>query len=361
MIRAWRRSVQYITAHWKGQHSLARAVVCNLLGVSAVITVVLSVGSNRGPTDPLDPRPRIAASLLILALMCLVMVWQIVGTTRSVLIRRKSTDRVLRVLIGSLLVLWSSFLVIGAVTLGTATSKVISVATDDETLQPFHIALVGSSIFFYGGISFDAADQVKRVLESSKGVSRIQIASNGGRIGAAVMMASILQRARVNRVRVIGTCGSACTILLAQMPVRERDEQADIWSHSPSGDGAPGSSVVQGIARQRYREGGVSEWLIDEFLDTPPQSSRSISILEGFRSNLIDAVISDGGYPLNYRQWRERSARQMLRASTEGHLLSQEQIERLASQSIDTLGVDASNAELESWLRAGATFLNGSH
>lgn len=161
----------------------------------------------------------------------------------------------------------------------------------------------GDSIEIDGPLSLGAAARFESVLEDTSGIRTVSINSNGGRIGEAKQIASLVERRRLDTVA-RGICFSACTIVLMAGEHRSIAPRTSVGFHQASFPGMTSSEtsfmndeMLAALRRERVDEGFIARsteanpsemWTPteDEMFDAgvlnSVNSARVISDLKGF-------------------------------------------------------------------------------
>ena len=257
----------YVAAHWRGEHSLARSYWVN----GALLTIAMSLAFLA--LEPLQQEARLetllVTVLVLLAVIAVVVVWQLVGIWRS------ATNSAVRTGRGFWPVVAKIMVVLGAISATgqtwTSGSDVVRtlVALRDPDLTEYYVERRGSTdLILTGAINDASVAEVLRGL-ADPSITILRVNSHGGMIGPAIKLA---RHVRANDVMVMaeGECASACVVLLAASPQAAIYPGAKVTFHRF----APVAELSNPEARlesqlylhevgEIYREFHVAEWALD--------------------------------------------------------------------------------------------------
>lgn len=265
----------YFVRHWRGSLSLPISYWVNgsLLGIAmaAFFTLIGEV------TDEWSLRAAAFAGIVALVLALVVTVWSSVGVWRSA---TRHPDRggspgwagAAKVVTG----IGIFGLVVSLFTaIGPQMREYVQIATGNDELGRIEATLTadGSAIVLQGMFGEGSASDVLELLEISPGVRTLVLASGGGRIREAEIIAKLVRERGLNTY-VEYACESACTYVFLAGVDRAATPNALIGFHQPS---FPGLDAVAQAAMTRdmldfYRNAGITNAFLERVAATSPDS-----------------------------------------------------------------------------------------
>lgn len=266
----------YFARHWHGEMSLVRSYWVNNLLVAMPLCMLLTGLMTWISVKGESLQVSAIALLTVLPLLLALNVWCIVGGWRSA--THYLNDQGSR--------LWGYLarisLALSALQLGVSVffgalpelGEYWQMARGIDPIGNARLSLSadGRSLRLDGTIGMGDAGRMRTLLDSeaARGLRRIELASPGGRLHEAELMATAL-KTRGHEVRVVGDCASACTVVFLAGHPRQLTPGARLGFHRAStGTYNP---VFEGLANQQlaatYRSLGLPQPLIDKTLDTP--------------------------------------------------------------------------------------------
>jgi hypothetical protein len=177
----------YILSHWRGEQSLARSYLVNMLLFTFVLSVCLNT-SERILQDDLNSPWQIFAWVAGIYSACFIIwIWQAVGCWRSANGRITKTGKLgWARLVQAMIVLGVFANLAGLKSVAQMTNEVFNVVTRTDNMQDVHITLLdGTELAINGFITFDVPVEVEKYLKYNPNIKYLHLNSPGGRIGPA--------------------------------------------------------------------------------------------------------------------------------------------------------------------------------
>lgn len=274
-------AADYVVAHWRGDHSVARAFWINGILFDAALIVVYGfvLFTAMFTLAFVDERVLLFPSRLagwpMIVIQCPVTSWQLVGLWRSA--RRSFSQRnfvapVLALLAG------------GGMTLYGVTDAARSFKDDLVELYRFVDIMRwrsmilstrgGKELIVLGMIGPSFSADFQRALADNPNVRLVNLASGGGFAGEARKAAREIRRLDL-ATRAAGECSSACTMMLLAARERFLGPFGAIGFHGPSTIGASSTDDQSATIRAyeaELRSAGVSAELAHRASETPAGS-----------------------------------------------------------------------------------------
>ena len=299
----------YFVRHWRGALPLGTSYWLNLVLPLAPVQFFFRTLNPNDATS--DPRPLLAALMVVLPLTTIVYVWGIVGTWRSASNHIHTTG--LRV--------WArtAQIVIGV----GAPLNIITFAGGTLFLVPLLPILLGTdrmdtatvtqgpavgTLRVAGPIGFGTADRV--ITDINRGdIQRIVVNSLGGRAAAGLRVGKALESHPDIEVIVDPVCASACVLLLAGATNRVLMEKAHVAFHRPALRYQPEKSLQHEIEVEKtfLRARGFTGAIVDKGYDTPNQELYVPKTSELLDAGVITRVLVNGR-ELNAKEYAEACA-----------------------------------------------------
>lgn len=184
---SWRRAPGYVAAHWRGEHTLARAFWINAIALGFMASIFLGfvaagllIGSSR-----LDQRllwlPKGPLSWILLPFAFAIYIWATLGVFRSA--KRALAQ-------GARLKPLLAVMIVAGFSMWELTRPVLHFREDFVELKNFlkimdrHVVLKilpdNTELLIMGNIGFGFADAVDRTLKDNPQVRTVKLASGGG-------------------------------------------------------------------------------------------------------------------------------------------------------------------------------------
>jgi len=188
---------QFISRQWRGEHPALLTIFVLLLGMRLLIGLIPFI----------DNKP---VSWLVVGASLAVLIWQLVGTWRCI-------ERSLK--FGDMAIYWG-----GCAALGIAMVMALLHTTDlligpppkitPESLRTKPLPSLsedGSTVYLKGEFDFDLNSDLLTLIKQNKGITTVELESNGGLIYAARALAFSIEKNQLN-THVESECNSACTV-----------------------------------------------------------------------------------------------------------------------------------------------------
>jgi hypothetical protein len=244
--------------------------------VTAVIVAVLTVYVT-GELDysDLSEASWLLATLTVYCVSTIISVWSIVGIWRSAVSYQQRGGALKWSLTARLLALLGAL--VFASELSQATLPVFQtllVRAGIETLgPPATLKVTGRTLHIDGTITHKVTERFIALINQHPDIDLISISSFGGRTNAAVAIASIISKRKLNTVAV-GECSSGCTFIFLSGKTRMFDINSSLGFHSPKILGLSDleSQFESPEVTEAYEAAGLSDAFISQALRTPSAS-----------------------------------------------------------------------------------------
>ncbi len=261
--------------HWRGNLSLPISFWVNGL-VTAVIVALLTVyGSDKLDYSDLSEASWLIATLTLYCVSMVISVWSIVGIWRSATSYQKNGGALKWSLTAQI------FALLGALGFASEFSQAtlpvfqtLIVRAGIEPLgPPATLKVTGRTLHIDGTITHKVTERFIALIEQHPDIEQVSISSFGGRTNAAVAIASIISKRKLNTVAV-GECSSACTFIFLSGKIRMFDINSTLGFHSPKILGLSDleSRFESPEVTEAYQAAGLSEAFISKALRTPSAS-----------------------------------------------------------------------------------------
>ena len=285
----------YIISHWRGSLSLAKSYWLNCFLLTLPFYSFARIAESANPNDP---RPLFVALALTLVLWVPVYVWQVVGTWRASETHIRSTARHFWARsVQALIVLGIPVNLFNVLNTGAMIWVVTPLVLGRDPMDTAHVYLDQANhlVRVDGEIGFGAADRIVELIKQGS-VQHVSIQSRGGRTGASLMVAHLLEIHPEITVTVDGVCASACVLLLAGGNERMMTLHSHILFHAPT---APLASTSKNFGQQEtdlekdyLKKRGFSSAIVDRgYTSTEPYVPTVHELLNG---GVITRVIAGG-------------------------------------------------------------------
>lgn len=269
----------YFTAHWRGEHSLARSYWLNNILVATplatALTGLMSWISVKGDSLQVSAIVVLIGFPLLLALN----VWCLVGAWRAASNYLREHGSALWGWLARISLVLGTLQLAASVLFGFLPSlgEYMQMARGIDPIgqAKFTLSPDGRSLRLEGVIGMGDGERLRSLLasEAAQGLKRVELVSPGGRVREAERMAAALKE-RHQEARAVGTCASACTLVFLAGNPRHLAPEGQLGFHRAStGTYNP---VFEELANQElaktYRSLGLPETMIDKTLRTPSRS-----------------------------------------------------------------------------------------
>jgi hypothetical protein len=267
--------VGYIRGHWQGNLSLPISLWVNG-SFSAVIIALLTVyGSDELDYSALSETSWMFATLTLYCVSIIISVWSILGIWRSATSYQKKGGALKWSLTARLLALLGALGFACEVSQATLpVFQTLLVRAGIETLgPPAALKVTGRTLHIDGTITHKVTERFQALINQHPDIDQISISSFGGRTNAAVAIAAIISKRKLNTVAV-GECSSGCTFIFLSGKTRMFDINASLGFHSPKILGLSDlqSRIESPAVTEAYQAAGLSEAFINQALETPSAS-----------------------------------------------------------------------------------------
>ena len=244
--------------------------------ITAAIVAVLTVYVT-GELDysDLSEASWLLATLTLYCVSLVISVWSIVGIWRSATSYQQKGGALKWSLTARL------FALLGALGFASEFSQAtlpvfqtLIVRAGIEPLgPPATLKVTGSTLHIDGTITHKVTERFEALIDQHPDIDQISISSFGGRTNAAVAIASIISKRKLNTVAV-GECSSGCTFIFLAGKIRMFDINSALGFHSPKILGLSDleSRFESPEVTEAYQAAGLSEAFISKALRTPSAS-----------------------------------------------------------------------------------------
>ncbi len=269
------RSIHYIKDHWQGNLSLALSFYVNGLVTALVIAGLTVYGSDKLDYSDLSETAWLISTLILYCVSIIISVWGILGIWRSATSYQQKGGALKWSLTAKL------FALLGALGFASEVSQAtlpvfqtLFVRAGIETLgPPATLKVTGRTLHIDGTITHKVTERFQALINQHPDIDQVSISSFGGRTNAAVSIAAIISKRKLNTVAV-GECSSACTFIFLSGKIRMFDINSSLGFHSPKILGLSDleSRFQSPEVTEAYQAAGLSSAFIDEALTTPSAS-----------------------------------------------------------------------------------------
>lgn len=232
------RDPGYLVRHWRGQLSLPISFWFNgFLGYALATLSVAPIGASSLLRTEFSPAILLISLAASWAFTFVVLCWQFVGTWRAASKCARETWPVFWQAAAKL-----ALCIAAATTLSHFVSRglpqireayTIYMGDEEVGKYAFRILRDGAELEFSGGITFGAAKDFAKLVDTMGGLKTIHLNSPGGRIREAQRMGNLIKTHHLDTY-VVNSCLSACTILFLSGQNRFVGPNAKIGFHQPS-------------------------------------------------------------------------------------------------------------------------------
>jgi hypothetical protein len=264
-----------IKNHWRGNLSLPISFWVNGSFTTVIVALLTLYVSDELDYSDLSEASWLLATLTLYCVSMVIVVWSIVGIWRSATSYQQKGGALKWSLTARLLAL------LGALGFSSEFSQAtlpvfqtLLVRAGIETLgPPATLKVTGRTLHIDGTITHKVTERFEALIDQHPDIDQISISSFGGRTNAAVAIASIISKRKLNTVAV-GECSSGCTFIFLSGKIRKFDINSSLGFHSPKilGLGDLESRLESPAVTEAYQAAGLSEAFISKALSTPSAS-----------------------------------------------------------------------------------------
>jgi hypothetical protein len=279
MINSYRQAPMcitgYVRGHWRGSLSLPISFWVNGLLTALVVAVMTVYVTDELDYSDLSETSWMLATLTLYCVSIIISLWSIVGIWRSATSYQQTGGALKWSLTTKLLVL------VGALGFASEVSRAtlpvfqtLIVRAGIETLgPPATLKVTGRTLHIDGTITHKVTERFEALIAQHPDIDQVSISSFGGRTNAAVAIASIISKRKLNTVAA-GECSSACTFIFLSGKIRMFDINAALGFHSPKILGLSDleSQSESPEVTEAYEAAGLSDAFISQALATPSAS-----------------------------------------------------------------------------------------
>ena len=269
------RIAMYLKDHWYGNLSLPISFWINGLSTAVIVALLTVYGSDKLDYSDLSETAWMLATLTLYCVSIIISVWSIVGNWRSATSYQKNGGALKWSLTTKLLVLLGALGFASEVSQATLPIfQTLIVRAGIETLgPPATLKVTGRTLHIDGTITHKVTERFQALINQHPDINQVSISSFGGRTNAAVAIAAIISKRKLNTVAV-GECSSGCTFIFLSGRIRMFDINSALGFHSPKILGLSDleSRFQSPEVTEAYEAAGLSSAFIDQALETPSDS-----------------------------------------------------------------------------------------
>lgn len=265
----------YIGEHWRGQHSLPRALGLNTVAVTIILVFLLS-----GITSWIEENQLLSDNLtlsLLLLFWIVVLCWQAVGAFRTATKRIASFGSTANYYIVFATTLFCTLIALGS--LATQYGETIDYtqrAVDAYVpIKPSYALTINQSeqMVLTGDIGHGATSSLLKLLAVSPNSTQLVLDSDGGLIAEARGLANVVKKHQLNTT-VSNRCYSACTIIFIAGIERNLDANGALGFHQYYVESKSPLPWINPVAEQAkdlayFQEKHVADWFMERAYSTP--------------------------------------------------------------------------------------------
>lgn len=206
----------FIVRHWRGGYSLGRSIFINTFLVSLVLAILVANVTEHVAADS-SPSARRGVVTITFLLGLAVLIWQIVGTWRSLRgARARGAGRVSRWSAGVFVVLLALGVPFSVVEYAAARKALRNIETERtvDGAPAYTLTRDGSILTFQGIVVWPLVKDFEEALNQSPEIDAIVLNSPGGDTTAGRRINDLI-RGRAITTAVLEGCASACTLIYA--------------------------------------------------------------------------------------------------------------------------------------------------
>jgi hypothetical protein len=266
---------RYTRGHWRGNLSLPISFWVNGSFTTLIVALLTLYVSDELDYSDLSEASWLLATLTLYCVSLVIVVWSIVGIWRSAESYQQKGGALKWSLTARLLAL------LGALGFSSEFSQAtlplfqtLIVRAGIEPLgPPATLKVTGRTLHIDGTITHKVTERFEALIDQHPDIDQISISSFGGRTNAAVAIASIISKLKLNTVAV-GECSSGCTFIFLAGKIRMFDINSSLGFHSPKILGLSDleSRFQSPEVTEAYQAAGLSEAFISKALRTPSAS-----------------------------------------------------------------------------------------
>jgi hypothetical protein len=265
----------YIRDHSQGNLSLPSSFWVNGSFTAVIVALLTVYVTGELDYSDLSETAWMIATLTLYCVSIIISVWSIVGIWRSATSYQKKGGALKWSLTARLLVVLSALGFASEVSRSTLpVFQTLIVRAGIETLgPPATLKVTGRTLHIDGTITHKVTEQFIALINQHPDIDQVSISSFGGRTNAAVAIAAIISKRKLNTVAV-GECSSGCTFIFLSGKIRKFDINSSLGFHSPKVLGLSDleSRLESPEVTEAYQTAGLSEAFINQALETPSAS-----------------------------------------------------------------------------------------
>lgn len=297
----------YIVRHWKGELSLSRSYWANVIGVSAVYSVVLILIAQICKSISVTYAPPIYWSVYLLT-GAPVVIWQMVGLWGAARNHIARTGRRLWARVAQIVVVLGTLqAVYGTVPQalnGVVEGIQLAAWLNQNAVGDVTILREGREIQLTGGVGEGLAEKFESTLASAPNAETVDVnLSKGGLLDEAFKIAVIV-RARGLDTYTSSSCKSACTIVFLSGKARYLRQGAKLGFHAPKFPGLSEAetNTFNSTYRDYLRKAGISNKFIQRVLSTPATGMWFPDTQTLLSEGIVSAITTGEEYALPKRE-----------------------------------------------------------
>ena len=280
----------YLSKHWRGEHSLPRSYWVNGFLLNVIIGILTTSFVYELDFDN-NPHFSAYSAIFIWIGVSLVAIWQAVGIWRSANNYSKQSKKIW----GRVAQFFTMLGVLGfTITIFTTTIPQIKefwlIASGNDPTGQFQLRVLrdATELEFLGYIGFGATEKVDEYLTSHPAIKLIHLNSLGGRVESARNLAGLIEDRGLSTYTSQG-CFSACIIPYAAGTERLIEKDANLGFHQYDFPGVDQSDFYSEyvIDRRYLLSRGMGSEFVDRIFDTPPDKMWEPSHKELIQANFI--------------------------------------------------------------------------
>jgi ATP-dependent protease ClpP protease subunit len=271
---SWISIKNYVYKHWRGELSALTSTLINLWLVSYILYYATLVAGKLMKFLTTNLAILAAIILVLIAGGLAILIWQLVGTVRSLLRLRRVSP-----MTSNISVLWMSvilFLVTNlymcTATYMPLTKELYLITQGDPQYPAFTLEVLpsGNEIEIRGGIQAGSAAKLSALLESAPHIKTLHINSLGGRSGEARQMVKLISKRGLDTY-VSDECASAGAYIFLAGKNRFANRNAKIGFHSASLPGLIADDMKDANTeiQEILQKVGSSKSFIEKAINTP--------------------------------------------------------------------------------------------
>ena len=293
--------VNYVAAHWRGDHSLTRAFWVN--GVLLQLATIQFLAWLTPGNATRDMGPHIIGTVMLLVVFgwLTLSAWQAVGIWRSADKHRSTGGRAIHSILARISVAIAFVFVVKLIAIFAPMFPEwtkLAVGIDDVGSYELRLLSNNTELELYGSIPYGTADAVAEKLKAFPSVASIRLESDGGRITEAQRLADLIRDHRL-ATHTTELCASACIFPFLAGTRRLLGSEAKIGLHGAY-LGSFQEASLPGLGtdlQEALEENGTSPALAQSFAErasaTPPSDLWYPSTQELLDAHIITEVVGE--------------------------------------------------------------------